>query len=328
LIFQDKYKMDWLNIVLVAISLILAIYLPFELFLFAYAILGPLHYLTEINWLDNKKYFLGKRKSWFLFFVFIAILVSIHPMIKLFDSSWTENNFFELLLKYGPIIVFSCFLFAFGLLFIKVNKLLTPAIVFVCLISFGIYYFIPTPIILAGVFLPTIIHVYLFTFLFILYGARRNSNPIGKINAIALLIIPLIIYCLPLHPANYELSNDAINNYSSSNFHFLNKAIAYLIGESISDIKQIDVVGLKIQVFIAFAYTYHYLNWFSKTSIIGWSKGLNRKRSLIIGVLWIGSVGIYMYDFKLGFTYLIFLSFLHVFMEFPLNVRTIQDLFK
>ena len=42
-------KIDLLNIGLIALSLIIAIMLPFRLFSFSYAILGPLHYLTEIN---------------------------------------------------------------------------------------------------------------------------------------------------------------------------------------------------------------------------------------------------------------------------------------
>src|ERR1043165_8502495 len=38
-------------------SCVAAFVLPFELFLFSYAVLGPLHYLTEISWLHDRKYF-------------------------------------------------------------------------------------------------------------------------------------------------------------------------------------------------------------------------------------------------------------------------------
>lgn len=30
---------------------------PFELFVFSYAVLGPLHYLTEISWLHDRNFF-------------------------------------------------------------------------------------------------------------------------------------------------------------------------------------------------------------------------------------------------------------------------------
>ena len=40
------------------LSAIGAFFLPFEVFLFAYAFLGPLHYLTEISWLHDRNIFL------------------------------------------------------------------------------------------------------------------------------------------------------------------------------------------------------------------------------------------------------------------------------
>ena len=77
--------------------------------------------------------------------------------------------------------------------------------------------------------------------------------------------------------------------------------------------------------FIAFVYTYHYLNWFSKTSVIGWKEALNRRSTLLILIIWLGSIGVYLYDYQTGLTALFFLSFLHVLLEFPLNVITIRE---
>src|SRR6185503_2075930 len=48
---------NYLNIALMIISCVLAFRFPFELFLISYAVLGPLHYLTEISWLNDRKYF-------------------------------------------------------------------------------------------------------------------------------------------------------------------------------------------------------------------------------------------------------------------------------
>jgi hypothetical protein len=70
--------------------------------------------------------------------------------------------------------------------------------------------------------------------------------------------------------------------------------------------------------FIAFAYTYHYLNWFSKTSVIGWHRIGRRALTLVI-VLWLGFVGLYAWDYRLGMSCLFVLGLAHVVLEFPLN---------
>ena len=44
--------------------------------------------------------------------------------------------------------------------------------------------------------------------------------------------------------------------------------------------------GILLMRFIAFAYTYHYLNWFSKTEIIRWHK-VPKKRFIVVLVLWV-----------------------------------------
>lgn len=86
--------------------------------------------------------------------------------------------------------------------------------------------------------------------------------------------------------------------------------------------------GLKIQIFIAFSYTYHYLNWFSKISLIGWLKESSKKRIFSLIILWLLSLGLYFYNYQLGLTVFFFLSLLHVTLEFPLNIRSISEIFK
>jgi hypothetical protein len=88
----------------------------------------------------------------------------------------------------------------------------------------------------------------------------------------------------------------------------------------------LSLLGIKIQIFIAFAYTYHYLNWFSKTSIIGWHKGASKTRLGIIATIWIASISFYLYDYRTGIIVLFFLSFLHVFLEFPLNIVSVKGI--
>jgi hypothetical protein len=74
---------------------------------------------------------------------------------------------------------------------------------------------------------------------------------------------------------------------------------------------------------IAFAYTYHYLNWFSKTSVIKWY-AVPKKWLISIVLIWVFSVALYAYDYVTGLKALLFLSMLHVFLEFPLNFRSFQ----
>ena len=63
----------------------------------------------------------------------------------------------------------------------------------------------------------------------------------------------------------------------------------------------------------------NHLNWFSKTSVIKWH--LVPKKTLIITlVIWLISISLYIYEYNLGLKVLFFLSFLHVFLEFPLNI--------
>ena len=73
--------------------------------------------------------------------------------------------------------------------------------------------------------------------------------------------------------------------------------------------------------FIAFAYAYHYLNWFSKTSIIKWHQ-VPKRRTVAMVLIWLGALVLYAYDYDSGMAALYFLSILHVMLEFPLNHLT------
>jgi len=85
--------------------------------------------------------------------------------------------------------------------------------------------------------------------------------------------------------------------------------------------------GIMLMRFIAFAYLYHYLNWFSKTEVIRWHKVPKLRFVLVIG-LWLTACGLYAYDYALGLSFLFFLSFSHVLLEFPLNIVSIVGIGK
>jgi hypothetical protein len=103
------------------------------------------------------------------------------------------------------------------------------------------------------------------------------------------------------------------------------KKTTYLI--STPNGKMLSTIALKMQIFIAFAYTYHYLNWFSKTKIINWHQ-VSKTRLTVALSIWVASIALYIYDYKLGLAALFFLSVLHVFLEFPLNHLTFVGIYK
>ncbi|MCX8081453.1 MAG: hypothetical protein N3F09_09480 [Bacteroidia bacterium] len=291
----------------------IAFYLPFELFLFSYAFLGPLHYLTEINWLRERKFFtLNKNDVWILTgLCIIATFMNFFPtknsfsnmsyilLIALYLSVLfviTKNNIYRLLLAVPGLIVFH-----------RLNEMQ----------SFQLF---------VGLYLPTIIHVLIFTWLFMIYGILKEPSKAGWISVATLMGCVTLIFALPAHQLKYPVS-DYVKN-AMGPFALVNASMVNLFG--LDELKHMNFIyensaGFIVMRFMAFAYTYHYLNWFSKTSVIKWHQ-TERKNMIIILILWVISVAFYAYDYKLGMEVLFFLSFLHVFLEFPLNVVSIRGI--
>jgi hypothetical protein len=113
--------------------------------------------------------------------------------------------------------------------------------------------------------------------------------------------------------------------YAESELSLINANVFNLLGRPGGSFAMNMPIGLSIQSFIAFAYTYHYLNWFSKTGVIGWHR-VPKGRLLASVALWLAAVGLYAYNYLVGLTVLLFLSLLHVFLEFPLNHRLLSEL--
>lgn len=312
--FIEKIKtpdgINYLNIFLMLLSCLLAFLLPFEVFLFSYAVLGPLHYLTEISWLDKKSYFIKSKWD-----IAIFILAAIALLIGLFDSKSKIN-------QYSTGIFFTGFLFAFIVLFVKnnTNKYLWIILTFFLFAVFGLNKVTSLQILFA-ILLPTLIHVFIFTGAFIFYGALKTKSVSGIISLLVFVACGAS-YFVFLPSIDYTVSGYAQKAYPL--FTILNKTLSDLLG--IGSIKTLEDVfedhgALTIMRFIAFAYTYHYLNWFSKTSVIKWHE-ISKTRMALILILWIFSVVVYAYNYKAGFYTLFFLSILHVFFEFPLNHQT------
>src|SRR5262249_18913109 len=143
-------------------SAALAWVLPFEAFLLAYAILGPLHYLTQISWLHDRGYFTTGRWDWvpLVLLGLVALEASYGRWL-----GWQGSSFAALGLGIAvafvasPVVKIATVVTCVGLA-APVSEWLRARLFF-------------------GVFLTTIVHVYLFTGLFILAGSMKSGSRSG-----------------------------------------------------------------------------------------------------------------------------------------------------
>ena len=399
-------KINYLNIGLMLVTMVLAYYFPFETFLFAYAFLGPLHYLTEISWLHDRQYF-TKGKYDFIPLLLIGIALSYAAFAKDagFDMEF-YNTFVELGLfdKLLVLALFSSLLFAF----VKNLPVKIFSILFLFIFISGWFSEdnkemnqSSTTVFALTSLLPTLIHVYVFTGLFMLFGALKSRSKTGLMSVGAFIILPIIlIFVVPVKSKTNYISSYGKEAYyaDGDGFFYTNVSIMdhfnltktpnltnkqYLdsivnkknpsnempvaerkrISDSLSTMLSADFIvpnqdseyymkpipvnkaipvnpkdfywssvffstfGIMLMRFIAFAYMYHYLNWFSKTEVIRWHK-VPKIRFAAVLLIWLSACGLYAYNYALGLSFLFFLSFTHVLLEFPLNMVSIVGIGK
>ena len=399
-------KINFLNIGLMLITAVFAFFLPFETFLLAYAFLGPLHYLTEISWLHDRQYF-TKGKYDFVPLLLIGVALSYAAFAKDFDFNIDFYKEFVALNLFDKLLVLALFS---SLIFAFVKNLVVKIIAILFIFIFISGWLAPenatensksTTIFALTSLLPTLIHVYLFTGLFMLFGALKSRSKTGLLSVSAFLIIPIyLVYGLPVTPKKNYISDYGKEAYyaDGDGFFYTNVSIMdhfrlmnepnltnkqYLdsiinkdsktnqtpiaerqrITDSLSDkLNQAFIVpnpeseyymrpipaklaipieskdyywnyvffsgfGIMLMRFIAFAYMYHYLNWFSKTEVIRWHK-VPKIRFVAVLLLWLTACALYAYNYSLGLSFLFFLSFTHVLLEFPLNMVSIVGIGK
>ncbi len=301
------------NMGLMLFSTAIAFIIPFKLFLFVYAVLGPLHYLTEISWLDKRNYFITKK-----LYAWPYLLVSLLLTVALFNDK-SFLRYYSTTLIAGVVVYTLCL--SLSKKYILSILLATAAVAFFLAFKVDkIFSFV----LAFSVFLPTIVHVFLFTGIFVLSGAFKTKSISGFISFGVFILCALSFSFI--HFPNAEILSVTEKGYISKYFIMLNQSLADIFGVS----KTVDKADfftvpalIAVQRFIAFAYTYHYLNWFSKTTIIKWHE-VSKSRLVLITVLWVLSVACYYIDYRLGFMILFMLSMLHVFLEFPLNIVSVK----
>jgi hypothetical protein len=331
-------QVNYLNIGLMIFSAALAFRFPFELFLFSYTVLGPLHYLTEISWLHDRNYY-TQGKYDYLFLTMVGALVTVMTFNLLGPSPKGAAG----------LLTCTAFLGAWSFAFLKgtafrLGVLLPIAGLSVVLSLFAFF----TP--LFAVFLPTLIHVFVFTGLFLVAGALKGRSLSGFLSLGVFLALGGALLFFHGVPVEYQASAYARQNYGifgdngvptnpfiALNFLTLQAFGLHQFGRpaeslpgfitSVNSYLYHDPVALALMAFIAYAYTYHYFNWFSKTSIIRWHE-VSHGRMTAVLLIWGVSLGLSAYNYSLGFRWLFFLSFTHVLLEFPLNQLTLVSIGK
>ncbi len=422
-------KINYANIGLMVITAVLAYFFPFETFLLAYAYLGPLHYLTEISWLHDRNYF-SKGKWDFLVLLIVGVLLSYAAFAKDFGVSLEVYDYFVKMNLFDKLLVFALFS---AVLFALVKNLFVKIIAILFMYVFVSGWLSPdnatansesTTVFALTSLVPTLIHVYVFTGLFMLFGSLKTRSVSGMWQMVGFVVVPLVlVFALPVDPKapvsefgknahyakgdgfyatnisimdHFDLIDDPVytnadfiafvnkKDFKDANaqYNFISKEALKKVTDSLKKIPnkayimnkqplnpgfQVDnilglfvkedvlseyqmkpipakifsgfslekyaslvynsTVGIMLMRFIAFAYLYHYLNWFSKTEVIRWHQ-VPKLRFAAVIILWIVASVFYAYDYSLGLSLLFFLSFSHVLLEFPLNIISIVGIGK
>ena len=307
--------LNWLNSALMLGTLGVAYIAPMHLFLFAYAVLGPLHYSTEISWLYDRSFFIKESKSRHYWLSLVAATLAL--LVYGFVANDLLKHPFPP--KYEVGMFYLVFVSACLVQSVRRNSmmagLLAVSLMLIAAVSHLQAFFI------VAYLLVTMIHVLVFTAVFVLYGALKSNSRSGLIS---LAVFAACIAACLLIPGTGILPPDSLRQ-AYQPFEPLNILIGRLLYQSSgnADFRE----STAIMRLIAFAYTYHYLNWFSKTSIIGWH-AVSRPRALLIIGFWISSVALYCTSYFAGFAVLYAASVLHVLLEFPLNIQTITGTLK
>jgi hypothetical protein len=300
---QSRRGFGWGDLAALLLSGIAATLAPLQVFLLAYVLLGPFHYLTEIAWLEKKKFYFGDgliSPRWY------AILAGVLALAGAADFVLKRGLGFWII---GSLLLLSLSVWVRN---VYVFAALAVAGCAVKLLS-------PTLVIFIAVIVPTFVHVFFFTWIFMLSGALRSSrqgmarwlNPTLVIAIPIALIVASVHYTAPgaMWVRSEALSFGPLHAYLAAHLHHTLHLDSSLLAD--------PVVAALLRV-SAFAYLFHYLNWFTKIELLSWHR-ISSRGWILITALYALSIGLYAWSFTVGFLVANFLSLLHVLLEFPLD---------
>jgi hypothetical protein len=288
---------DAIHLGLMLFALGLTYLVPFELLLLSYVILGPAHYFTEISWLHDRKYFLPHRGV-ALALAFIAVVAALIE-----NASW-----------FG-FVMWSAFVLC--ALFAATTTAAQGAVLLMIAAGLtAIMYANGFSLAVVGILLPTLIHVSLFTLVFMTLGAYRAGSRSQALLIVIYLASIALILAVP--PSSTTLV-PAFAAAGQAYFGNVAPALGRMFG--IADFK----LDTRLTSLLAFVYTYHYLNWFIKADVIRWTD-MPRQRLALVVAASAASTALYFYDYAFGFSVLLALSLVHIVLEFPLNSLALRQL--
>ena len=270
---------------------------PFELLLLAYVVLGPAHYFTEISWLHDRSYFLPHRGI----AIGLTVLAVVAALID--NASWFGFAMWGALMACAMLAATASA--AEGTLLFMI-ALALAAIMASSGQSFAVI----------GILIPTLIHVSLFTLVFMTLGAIRAKS---RVQAALVIVYLVAIAAILLAPPTAGIRIASFAKAAQEYFGNVGPALSRLFG----------IPGLQLNTrltsLLAFVYSYHYLNWFIKADVIRWAD-IPRSRLLLVISASAASTALYFYDYAFGFTFLLALSLVHILLEFPLDSMAIRQL--
>jgi hypothetical protein len=288
---------DAIHLGLMLFAFAAAYLVPFELLLLAYVVLGPAHYCTEISWLHDRSYFLPHRGI----AAALAIVAIVATLID--NASWFGFAMWATLVACAMLAAATTA--AEGTLIFMVAMALSAIMV-----SSG------SSLAVIGILIPTLIHVSLFTLMFMTLGAWRSGS---RAQALLVAVYLVAIAVILLVPPTAEIRIASFAQTATDYFGNVGPALSRLFG----------IPGLKLDTrltsLLAFVYTYHYLNWFIKADVIRWAD-ISRERLALVIAASAGSTALYFYDYAFGFTFLLALSLIHILLEFPLDALALRQL--
>jgi hypothetical protein len=288
---------DAIHLGLMLFAFAAAYLVPFELLLLAYVVLGPAHYFTEISWLHDRSYFLPHRG------IAAALVILAIGAALIDNASWFGFA------MWGALIV--CAMLA------ATTSAAEGTLLFMIAIALAaIMYASDSSFAVIGILIPTLIHVSLFTLVFMTLGAWRSGS---RVQALLVVVYLIAIAVILLAPPTAEIRIASFAQAAKDYFGNVGPALSRLFG----------IPGLKLDTrltsLLAFVYTYHYLNWFIEADVIRWADIPRARLALLIAAS-AGSTALYFYDYAFGFTFLLALSLIHILLEFPLNSLAMRQL--
>ncbi|TPQ39549.1 hypothetical protein C2U70_07130 [Bradyrhizobium guangdongense] len=288
---------DAIHLGLILLALAAAYVVPFELLLLAYVVLGPAHYFTEISWLHDRSYFLPHRG------IAIALALVAVAAALIDNASWFGFA------MWGALVI--CAMLA------ATTTAIESMLLFIVAIALSaIMYSSGSSLAVIGILIPTLIHVSLFTLIFMALGAYKSGS---RTQAALVAVYLLSIAAILLLPPTADIRIASFARVGQDYFGNVGPALGRLFG----------VPGLvldtRLTSLLAFVYTYHYLNWFIKADVIRWT-AVPKARLAAMVVASTASTALYFYDYAFGFTFLLALSLVHILLEFPLNSLALRQL--